>query len=1077
MPTTSNLRSVSRDRRPCFYLKIDGIPVLFGSVTPPDDTYDLNGVSTPYAKRVCIVPGQGFKFSRKLNVKKNTVECAPVEIVLASTERANEADSLDPARIFGRLGFPGSDASLEFAAGQEIRQTTTAPFTLTMADDPTSKFSVGDVVHVGREAFRVSAMDASANTITINQRGVLGTRIAHHLYDSQTQVALIMTRPACFFRNRRAIIYEGSVGDDDVGRDWVERWRGFVTNEPEVSTSGKVPTVTVTVSPLTALLDLPLGGTEPPAHLSRTAHSFKGTQRYWSFLEKIPQGCILNVSTNITSDNFDGGIEDNPDDWFGSGYIPMTDVGVFRHNQFASIFNKRGHPFTVPLSILGGLGAGVYYPRAAGLQGVVPPDKVGLTRSFDYIKAAVPIYNDTGTYPVDFGAGKPLLDGRVVNSRVSHYRDAYLGSDENVLWPDVLRKAINADGFVMSDGLGMGGTMPGGAKSSLGRGGGYTALHLNVESKTLSIKSSLLPPGDPIEHVFRHLAPVEINLAPHLETSWRFAADGNLKPFLPLPASARLTPLAFSIEDQDEENEVVVEIPPQDSVNPNTVIVDVKLATAFYQSGETFLLLDSPINIPASGSLHLAVRRSNDVLGVFEAESVSEVTLADGATVYEVALKSDINQADESGNRMKSFAEYPGEDRIEITSSVVFEAQASIGEVLLQLLCSSGGNNIQSQRFDKLPFGAGLADGTSSEGSADDLGLEIDVASFLAIESPLPNSQFRPSWVAGQSIRDAIGGLLQAAGHVVDIVTNGDGKCLLTAIPLGFPNRSSVVASLTETDIADKPNPKSKTEFAQANVFEFKYAYDVEGQSKASQRVKDAVSIDITGEERAMSIALPGVTLSETIDRVSQLRPIFSRLRYELALPRRIFELHLRAGLALQSRIGGTYSLTHSLLRDVNKLGLNGALCRMRSIAHDGWRASARAEFVFYGNAGAGWAPSCSVVGVLSATQVSVSKSAHSSLRAPGSGSTIVDASGFEALTVGDKCLIIARGDMDNTTEVEISAIADGGSTTSITFTGAHGVTASGSNVVAFLVPMRSSRGTVPAEHSKYAQIGAVTVS
>ncbi len=196
MPLTSNLRVVSRDRRPCFYVQVSGIPVLFGSVEPPSKTYDLNGVATEYEKRTCVVPNQGFKFSRKLNIKKNSVECSPVQVVLASTEQANQTDALDPARIFGRLGFPGADASLEFALGQEILQTTATPFEVTMSDDPTSYFSAGDIVHVGREAFRIDSLNASTNKITINQRAVLGTRKASHVYDSTTQVPLVMTKPA-----------------------------------------------------------------------------------------------------------------------------------------------------------------------------------------------------------------------------------------------------------------------------------------------------------------------------------------------------------------------------------------------------------------------------------------------------------------------------------------------------------------------------------------------------------------------------------------------------------------------------------------------------------------------------------------------------------------------------------------------------------------------------------------------------------------------------------------------------------------------------------------------------------------
>ena len=1083
MPLTSNLRAVSRDRRPCFYVQVSGIPVLFGSVEPPSKAYDLNGVATEYEKRTCIVPNQGFKFSRKLNIKKNSVECSPVQVVLASTEQSSQTDMLDPARIFGRLGFPGADASLEFALGQEILQTTATPFEVTMSDDPTSYFSAGDIVHVGREAFRIDSLNAGTNKITINQRAVLGTRKASHIYDSTTQVPLVMTKPACFFRGRRAVIFEGTVGDDGVGRDYVERWRGFITNEPEVSTSGKVPTVTVHISPLTALLDLPMGTQDPAVHLTKRAHCFTGgVGVFWTFLERIPRGALVDASTNIEYPDSDGttGL------WEQTGFLPISEAGAHRWQRMQT-GSKTKHPFGVPVQIDcdGTIGAQTYYSSAISWD-KLPPSLESASDPYNHNakhrRDVLALENTTGTEVRSLGNGRPLEGGRVISAASSHYREIRIATSgssfEVVEWPGALRDKINATGSLGIESYGMGGTYPdGGAAAMVGLGGGFTALHLDAERERLVLTSSIDGPEKTVQAVFLHKnAPEDANSsATQRAKRWTFNADSELSITPHLIKQNKLSPVAFAVDEQTEDNEVAVDVPGRERGSALGLEVGVKLATAFYQTGEKYVLVDSPLRVPSTGRLYVEVDHpSKGRLGTMEATLSTSTTLADGSTAYRIDLATAVDASSPTGEPLKSFAEYRGEERIELKPAAVFTPEAPIGEVLLQLLCSSGGNQTTSLHYDKLPYGAGLLDGSTSGASSDELGLEVDVSSFLAIESPIPNSQFRPAWHSGQSIRDAVGGLLHAAGYVVDIVTNEAGKCLLTAIPIGFPNRSAVVGSFTQTDIADRPIAQSKTEFAQANVFAFKYAYDHNNQPTKTQRVKDAVSIDIAGEERSMSIPLPGVELSETIDRVSQLRPIFSRLRYELALPRRIYELHLRAGLALQSRIGGTYSLTHSLLRDVNALGVSGVLCRLRAIHQDGWKATARAELVYYGQSGSGWAPSCSIHGVSSSIQVIINTSDHSSTTSPGLGATTDDADGFESLSTGDQVLVIKRGDMDNATALTITAI----DSTSVTFNAAHGLTdTTGAEVIGYLVPMRSALGTVPTDHLKYAQIGAVTVS
>ena len=147
-------------------------------------------------------------------------------------------------------------------------------------------------------------------------------------------------------------------------------------------------------------------------------------------------------------------------------------------------------------------------------------------------------------------------------------------------------------------------------------------------------------------------------------------------------------------------------------------------------------------------------------------------------------------------------------------------------------------------------------------------------------------------------------------------------------------------------------------------------------------------------------------------------------------------------------------------------MGLTSELVRLRSLTENGWQPGARARFVMYGADGSGWGPSLSVTGVTNSTTLVIASDRHS-------GAQTVDAEGFKILATGDEVLLHAIGDMDNATKYTITALTD----TAITLSSAHGLTASGANVIGFVVPMRSAVATVPTPHAVYGYIGGVTIT
>jgi hypothetical protein len=426
-------------------------------------------------------------------------------------------------------------------------------------------------------------------------------------------------------------------------------------------------------------------------------------------------------------------------------------------------------------------------------------------------------------------------------------------------------------------------------------------------------------------------------------------------------------------------------------------------------------------------------------------------------------------------------AQYYGDEPIELAYAATFATQ-NIGEICLQLLTSQGGNGIGGA-YDKLSHGAGLLDSSSSylgtQGASYINGsVDVDASSFLQIDNPIPNAVYRPVWRNGQTVYEVLAGILRCAGYVIDIRTDERGRCRLAAVPLGFPSRTNIIGTLTEADIADAPHPRSPAQLDIFNAYLFKYNHDESDEPQSEQKVRDQVSIDTFGAEEILDVELPGVHLSDELDIIHQLRPMYQRLRFDLSYPRRLWSFEARGGLAVAAEIGGSYSVTHQLLRPHQGLGVTDQLARLREVSHIGWQPTCKLEFVYYGTEGSGWAPALDVTDVPTATTIVVAENTNTGETHPRSGADIEDLTAFDIgaavyLQSGATVLVYPAGDMDNVTSLTIQSVST--TTNTVTFTAAHGLPLASQDHV--VVPMASPLGTVAAGFENYAYIGDVVLS
>jgi len=188
-----------KDRRPCYVLRVAGIPVLYGTHMPP--ALSTNGYT--HARRASII-ADDISFSRRHDENARVVEVSNLEIVLSSDEQ-HSSDQHDPGKVFGRIGFKGADSFTKISAN--VR-----PIDSTLTVDDNSGFSAADRIHVGQETMTVTSV-VSTDTINV-ARGVLGTFPRFHRVDEASGSFPYVTKPLTYFRGRRVVVYEGLVNDD-----------------------------------------------------------------------------------------------------------------------------------------------------------------------------------------------------------------------------------------------------------------------------------------------------------------------------------------------------------------------------------------------------------------------------------------------------------------------------------------------------------------------------------------------------------------------------------------------------------------------------------------------------------------------------------------------------------------------------------------------------------------------------------------------------------------------------------------------------------------------------------------------
>lgn len=983
-----------KDRRPCYVLRVAGLPVLYGTHMPPALT--TNGIT--HERRMGL-DASGVSFSRRFDENARVVEVGNLEINLSSDELYT-ADSYDPGKIFGRIGFRGADSFSKITSN--VSNTDTS---ITVADN--SSFTSPGVVHVGLESLWVTS---KTGTDKLNvSRGILGTFPREHRVSDVVGSYPYATSPLTYFRGRRVLLYEGRVESDgsvssDLN-DYSEVFRGFFAAEPAAAITGRSHQITLEVAPMTAILDKPLPGSSLSAKLHPNLHAFDG---------RIANKVLVSSAT------LDGGMfQDVALEQISYLKAGMAESILTRFANDIADFHPRALHFDVPVV---GTQTVTLSPQSVTPAGVVGTDEV------------------TGFYPTakrtEFFAGADLNTPVTIKSKskveTKVAKVSILGTrlaPQVQNWRPFVAQMFNLQ---LSSGTisGMNGFLFS-VEFDAALGCAYVTPNFHSPVRGVKPKAFIVMGNDPahVENAIKDLgitgydglyeivsrvADSSTITGYQLETQhiyngfydhYReipfgedFRAPSTCDPYY-LPVEA----VGFSTPDGHAQH---LEVSSQALIiTDGGVTVRTPMANAFFHLGyqfagsgeevisdfaEKFVVLDSPLSIPSGATSDVSIKREDDVLAIVRLSDETSVS-NDGFSGYQYKINKVIKVAD-----VQTIADIPGEKRHTFTPTIS-PTDEGIGKLLLKVLISLNGGSKTSGAYDVLGLGAGLSDGT---GHSDTFGADIDVESFLGVPNPFAAELFAPVYKEGDTLLQIVEGLLAAVGYTVDIRTDSQGRCRLCAVELSLPNASNVSQSFTTADISDSPTPTSASELQIKNVFKFSSNYDWDGDPLVELKVKDQTSIDLFNEVEEINIELKGVKIDAASagDAVHVLRPIFSKLRTENSYPRRVFSFEVPTGLLHGLALGDTCTVTHPLLRGSSGLGVVTAPSRVRSIEYDGYAPTGVIELVDYGVSGSSWNMSAAITAIVGGSSnlaFTVKENDHSPTERPTNGETIEDLSGF----------------------------------------------------------------------------------
>ena len=1024
--------SIDRDQaRRVFVLEIAGLPVRYyggpsptGSNLPTTITTGIN--YTDYEALISV-----GSYSANLDPSGGVASYGAVTVDLAINRNGG---SNDPGVIFGRCGARSSGISKAQVSTYIPRDFSTLAITI---DQDFSSLSYPRLFHIGAETVRASA--ATPTAITISNRGVGGSPIQFH---SQTlggsNVPDIYTEISTF-RGRRASLYVANQSVDGTVSDYTELINGFIETTPTIE-EGRA--VSVSIVPLTALLDSKLTQVQVETQLLQGYHYFESNRAN-----------ILEFGLHISM--LDDEMVLNTLDDAGVG----TSTATYDVRTFTSGGLDLWIGLSSDLSLPDGTGTGVPHARypaiiATGTTKILKPKNPFARRGSGAHALAYSFitYDDTG------GVGptsvyNSLREGLVNykplrNMELKRYE---LGSDEVKIWPEVINEVVNdaTNGITGLTGLN------GGIASFMLSGNTLKLYQHGGNKPTLVMWSSHQAAYDywRFRNLLASYYPNFTDAYSFLEDKYRawygvdFVEDG------PYPADPVTNPTTGREREPYNSRAFIGEENP--GVNTQFNIRDV--AKAYYQLGENIILVEDNLQLPITPTSGIFYdievqywdRDINETNVQYLSATHQTQVSYDGSPVgYIIHLNTDYIREDN-----KSFGDWSGKDRARISIGARLNRE-SPGTILLKLLMSGGGSQVNGF-YDVLGLGCNI--------DQDD----IDIDSFLNFNALSNLSLDVTMSAADVSLRELIDPMLKSLGAALVMRRSSDGKSKVALVPLGDERAYATSGQINAGDWIADPAPIWDVYEDIVTQCIFRYDYDpVQKRFLTEQIINNQEAINRYGEERsAIDLNLYGFTSARlgfgAGDRYSAFLPTFSRIFNVLSNPLRLWRGSVGTGKSIYFDVGSYVTVTSPHLKGYgDNYGVTSGIGQIQSIRQELMNEGAEIELIHTALSSTGWNAAADVTATPTASSVTISTNSYTSTTVL--SETVRDGQFFQA---GDVVDYLPRGDEDNAITGLVILSVTGTFFNTVTFTTAHGITATGGTIEP------TAYGSASTNHKQYAYI------
>lgn len=395
---------------------------------------------------------------------------------------------------------------------------------------------------------------------------------------------------------------------------------------------------------------------------------------------------------------------------------------------------------------------------------------------------------------------------------------------------------------------------------------------------------------------------------------------------------------------------------------------DVKgIPDAFYEEGETFILLESSLGLPTSDmgfDYTLRIKKGEDI--EYYIKVIFEEATEYGYKVY-------LNRQDVPTRNLPSLIEYPGDEaRYEFSLATMIH-KTYTSEVILELLSSGGGGQVNNV-FDKHELGCNLTDAYFDRSSIIGLRTASNIEEW--------SFTFNPK---DMTLNDILDPLLKASGvSLVMRRIEGIPKLFLTPIGHEFDDGTAMIIS--EDDMIIDPPPQWMNYEDIITQLTFTYDHHLSNPQEVIVNNYEAVN-RLNGETASMQLDLYGLRsdivggVQASLEVYPYLRPTFSRLFRLYGQPYRIFKFSIPTGMGIQLDAGMLVNLSSRFLKGYDDTwGVSNVICVVKSIKTSLIGEGCDLECIYFDFTNPTWNASLKLTAATSGTNyVTVSRTEYTS--------------------------------------------------------------------------------------------------